>query len=69
MKDGVAFLLGSIGLGIVLEIDGNLVVDASWLIKKNINVTNLDTVLKGINLAQQWRIREKSVTDSVMVFS
>jgi len=69
VKDGVAFLLGSIGLGIVLEIDGNLVVDASWLIKKNINVTNLDTVLKGINLAQQWRIREKSVTDSVMVFS
>ena len=61
MKDGVAFLPSRIAPGVVLEIDGNLVEDAAWLRKKNINVAELDAVLKDINLAQQWEIRRNQL--------
>lgn len=48
----------SIAMHVVIEIDGVRVEDAAWLWKKdvynNINVAELDTVLKGINLVLKW---------------
>lgn len=48
----------SLGLGVTLEVDGNVVEDASWLRKKSdfahINVAELEAVARGINLAIAW---------------
>lgn len=62
----------SLATGVVLEIGGNVVEDAAWLRKKNdyshINVAELDAVLKGINMALKWGLREMKIrTDSVTV--
>jgi len=47
-----------IGIGVVLEVDGNVVEDASWLRKESdhshINVAELEAVARGINLALTW---------------
>ena len=64
----------SIAIGVVLEIDNVEVEDAAWLRKKSdfghINVAELDAVLKGINLALKWDLREIEVrTDSATVLS
>ena len=55
----------SIATGVVLEIDNVEVEDATWLRKKDdfghINVAELDTVLKGVNLALKWGLQEIEV--------
>ena len=62
----------SLALGVVLEIGGRVVEDASWLRKKDdtahINVAELDAVLRGINLALKWKLAEVVLaTDSATV--
>ena len=57
-----------------MEIGGLVAVDATWLRKINgynhINVAELDAVLKGINLAIKWGLREIEIrTDSATVLS
>jgi transposase InsO family protein len=51
----------SIGIGVVLEVDGNVVEDASWLRKEkdhsHINVAELEAVARGVNLAIAWRFK------------
>lgn len=64
----------SIAIGIILEIEGNMVEDAAWLRKKSdhshINVAELEAVLKGINLALKWGLKEIEIkTDSATVHS
>ncbi|GAB1602697.1 hypothetical protein Ahia01_000549600 [Argonauta hians] len=64
----------SLALGVVLEIGGVEVEDAAWLRKKedvgHINVAELDAVLRGVNLALQWDLREIEIrTDSATVLS
>lgn len=63
----------SIATGVTLEIGGIEVEDAAWLRKKgdfgHINVAELDAVLKGVNLAVKWGLREVEVyTDSATVY-
>ena len=64
----------SLALGVVVEIGGDVVEDASWLRKKDdgahINVAELDAVVKGVNLAVKWQLRRLTLmTDSATVFS
>ncbi len=51
----------SLALGVLLEVDGEVVEDASWLRKtqdvQHINVAELDAVLKGLNLALSWGLK------------
>jgi hypothetical protein len=63
----------SLAIGVSLEIGGAIVEDASWLRKENdpahINLAELDAVVKGINLALKWDVKELEVrTDSATVF-
>ena len=48
----------SVGIGVVLEVDGRVVEDASWLRKEadhsHINVAELEAVGRGVNLAIAW---------------
>ncbi|XP_029641347.1 uncharacterized protein LOC115216286 [Octopus sinensis] len=62
----------SIAIEVVLAIEGAAVEDAAWLRKaddfNHINVTELDAVLKGVNLALKWRLRTIEIrTDSATV--
>ena len=62
----------SLALGVVIEIGGAVVEDASSLRPKDdvnhINVAELDAVLKGINLGYSWGLDEmKIMTDSATV--
>lgn len=62
----------SIAMGVLLEVDGQGVEDAAWLRKKDdcshINVAELEAVLKGINMALKWGLKDISLlTDSVTV--
>ena len=64
----------SLALGVALEVQGSIVEDAAWLRKStdcaHINVAELDAVLKGVNLALKWKLREIEVmTDSATVLS
>lgn len=59
----------SLALGVVLEIEGEVVEDASWMRSEgdvgHINVSELEAVLKGINLAIKWGLKEVEIlTDS-----
>ena len=61
-----------LALGVVVEIGGVVVEDAAWLRKKkdynHINVAELEGVLKGINLAVKWGLKDiQVITDSVTV--
>ena len=62
----------SVALGAVLEVDGEVVEDASWLRKStdsHINLAELDAVVRGINLAVAWQMRQLTlVTDSRTVY-
>jgi hypothetical protein len=63
----------SLVIRVSLEIGGAIVEDASWLRKENdpahINLAELDAVVKGINLALKWEVKELEVrTDSATVF-
>ena len=64
----------SLATGVVLEVDGEVVEDASWLRKKtdllHINVAELEAVGRGINLAIAWGFKTMTVaTDSRTVLS
>ena len=64
----------SIALGVVLEVGGNIVEDATWLRKEadvlHINVAELEAVARGINLALAWDIHNFEIaTDSQTVAS
>nr|XP_047139073.1 uncharacterized protein LOC124814987 [Hydra vulgaris] len=52
----------SIGLGVVLLIGGVVVKDAAWLRPASdthhINISELDSILRGLNLASKWDIKE-----------
>jgi transposase InsO family protein len=61
-----------LALGIVLEVDGHVVEDGSWLRQandtKHINVSELDAAIKGVNLCLRWGIRKfRLMTDSATV--
>ena len=63
----------SLAIGALLEIGGEVVEDAAWLRKKSdynhINVAELEAVLKGVNLALKWNLRDIHImTDSVTVY-
>ena len=62
----------SLATGCALEVDGEIVEDGSWLRKEDtthINLAELDSVLKGLNLAAMWNLDEvEIVTDSATVF-
>ena len=62
----------SLAIGVCLEIDNQIVEDASWLRGKNdrahINLAELDGVVNGINLAIKWKLLNYTVkTDSATV--
>ena len=64
----------SLAFGVVLEVGGKIVEDASWLRKKDdgshINVAELEAVIKGLNIALKWSLREITlITDSATVHS
>jgi len=52
----------SLALGVCLEIEGQVVEDGSWLRKPNdashINLAELESVVKGVNLALAWKLKE-----------
>ena len=63
----------SLALGIVIEVDGNVVEDASWLRSEDssshINMAELDAVIKGVNAALAWKLKKLHVrTDSLTVY-
>ncbi|MPC30392.1 hypothetical protein E2C01_023655 [Portunus trituberculatus] len=61
----------SLALGVVIESDGCIIGDASWLRKDDsthINMAELDAVVKELNLVLAWKIKEvELMTDSVTV--
>jgi ribonuclease HI len=64
----------SLAIGVCVEIDGHIVEDASWLRKPqesvHINLAELESIIKGLNLAIKWNITEIEVmTDSSTVHS
>ena len=64
----------SLAVGTSIEIGGTVVEDATWLRKTDdamhINVSELEAVVKGINLAIKWNMSDMEVmTDSVTVYN
>ena len=64
----------SIGMGVVLESDGRIIEDASWLKSSidatHINASELEAAIKGINLAIRWNLRKMVLhTDSKSVYA
>lgn len=64
----------SIAIGCAVEVNGEIIEDSSWLRKRDdgnhINVSELESVLKGLNLVAKWNFRKVEVlTDSVTVHS
>ena len=64
----------SLAMGVVLQVDGGVVEDASWLRKKSdafhINVAELEAVGRGINLALAWGFKTFTIaTDSRTVLA
>jgi len=64
----------SLAEGVVLEIGGVVVEDASWLRRtddtSHINLSELQSVIKGLNMALSWNLRQIRVkTDSATVFN
>lgn len=63
----------SIAMGVLVEIGKIVVEDAAWLRKKtdfsHINVAELEAVLRGVNLALKWGLKEMDLmTDSAVVY-
>ena len=63
----------SLALGALVQIGGVTVEDATWLRKDRlevyINMAELDTVLRGVNMALAWKLNKlRLFTDSVTVF-
>ncbi|XP_054267042.1 uncharacterized protein LOC128989196 [Macrosteles quadrilineatus] len=62
----------SLAIGVCLEIEGEIVEDASWLRKQHdsahINLAELEAILKGVNLALRWGLKKiVFITDSATV--
>ena len=62
----------SLAIGSALEVDGDTVEDAAWLRKRDdgchINLAEMDSVIRGVNLAAKWGIKELEImTDSATV--
>jgi transposase InsO family protein len=62
----------TLAIGVLVEVNGRVVEDASWMRKtmdvNHINVAELEAVLKGISLATKWSFKEIDVvTDSATV--
>lgn len=62
----------SLAIGTCLEVDGRIVEDGCWLRREedaaHINLAELESILKGVNLAIAWGIRELEImTDSSTV--
>ena len=54
----------SMALGVAVEINGAIIKDASWLRKdcsSHINMAELDAVIKGLNLALAWKLKEVEI--------
>ena len=63
----------SLALGIVIEVDGHVVEDASWLRSEDssshINMAELDAVIKEVNSSLAWKLKKLHVrTDSLTVY-
>ena len=63
---------GDLATGVLLEIDGVVAEDGTWMLKKidynHINVAELEAVMKGINLCVNWGLKNIIVkTDSATV--
>ena len=63
-----------LAIGAVVEIDGKIAEDASWLRKPNdanhINLAELEAIIKGLNLAIKWNLKKITMkTDSRTVFA
>ena len=63
----------SLAIGVLLEKDGAAIEDACWLRPTNdaahINLAELDAVMKGVNLALQWKVRKLRIhTDSLCIY-
>ena len=63
----------SLAIGVLLEKDGAAIEDACWLRPTNdaahVNLAELDAVMKGVNLALQWKVRKLHIhTDSLCVY-
>ncbi|KFD49052.1 hypothetical protein M513_10100 [Trichuris suis] len=60
-----------LALGVALEVDGSVIEDGTWLRPdeaRHINMAELDAVIKGINLALSWQMKEiELMTDSATV--
>jgi hypothetical protein len=64
----------TLAIGCAVEINGQIVEDASWLRKKDddghINVAELNAVIKGVNMALKWGLESLEImTDSATVIS
>ena len=63
----------SLAFGIVIEMDGHVVEDASWLRSEDSssynNMAELDAVIKGVNAALAWKLKKLHVrTDYLTVY-
>lgn len=63
----------SLAIGVALEENGQIIEDCSWLRKKedkaHINIAELESVIKGINLALKWKFSKLFImTDSATVY-
>uniref|UniRef100_A0A5S6QHX4 Integrase catalytic domain-containing protein n=1 Tax=Trichuris muris TaxID=70415 RepID=A0A5S6QHX4_TRIMR len=60
-----------LALGVALEVDGSVIEDGAWLRPeeaRHINMAELDAVIKGLNLAIAWRMKQiELMTDSATV--
>ena len=58
----------SLAIGAALEVDSNIIEDACWLRQNDcshINLSELDAVLRGVNLAVAWKMKRLTLmTDS-----
>ena len=63
----------SLAVGVLLEKNGAAIEDACWLRLTNdaahINLAELNAVMKGVNLALQWKVRKLRIhTDSLCIY-
>lgn len=58
----------SLAVGAMLEVDGNIIEHTCWLLQDDcahINLAELDAVLRGVNLAVNWKMEKVTLmTDS-----
>uniref|UniRef100_A0A5S6QBE8 RNase H type-1 domain-containing protein n=1 Tax=Trichuris muris TaxID=70415 RepID=A0A5S6QBE8_TRIMR len=62
----------TLAIGIAVEVNGAIIEDASWLRPDDchhINLAGLDAVIRGLNVALSWQLRDIEVmTDSTIVY-